>query len=157
MKKRIFRICTILVLGLAAMQTIALADDDSPGIEGLWFANGTPADCQTLTPLGPTGLRALYMFSHDGSLTTEAAFFGPSPRRSTGLGAWRHAQGRTFTSTFWFFRYNQDGSFLEMREVTLNIQLNGDQFTTVDKVDVYDANGQLISTGCAISRATRAQ
>ena len=155
MKKRI-SVSTMAVLGFAAIQTMAFAQE-TPGIEGVWLANLTSINCQTGVPLPGITLRGLYMFSHDGSLTTEAAFFGPSPRRSTGLGAWRHAQGRTFTSTFWFFRYNQDGSFLETREVTSNIELNGDQFTTVDKVDVYDANGQLISTGCAISRATRAQ
>ena len=158
MKKSIFRNCTILVLGLVATQTIASAqEEEQAGIEGLWFANVTGADCQTFMPVGPTVARALYMFIHDGSLTTEAAFFTPSPRRSSGLGGWRHAQGRTFTSTFWFFRYNADGSFLSTREVTSTIQVNGDQFTTMDKVKEYDANNNLVLSGCAISKATRAQ
>jgi hypothetical protein len=158
MKKRIFQSCAILVLGLAATQTITSAQEqEQPGIEGLWFANVTGADCQTLTPVGPTVARALYMFIHDGSLTTEAAFFTPSPRRSSGSGGWRHARERTFTSTFWFFRYNPDGSFLSTREVTSTIEVNGDQFTTFDKVKEYDANNNLILSGCAISKATRAQ
>jgi hypothetical protein len=155
MKERILRSCTILVLGLAATQTIASAQE-TPGIEGLWFANVTPVDCQTVIAVGIT-FRALYMFIHDGSLTTEAAFFAPSPRRSSGLGAWRHAQGRAYTSTFWFFRYNADGSFLSTREVTSTIELNGDRFTTMDKVEEYDANNKLISSGCAKSTATRVQ
>jgi hypothetical protein len=154
MKKRIFRSGAILVLGLAAIQIVASAQE-TPGIEGLWFANVTNVDCQTGAP--SFTFRALYMFIHDGSLTTEAAFFMPSPRRSSGLGAWRHAQARTYTSSWWFFRYNPDGSFLETREVTQTIQLNGDHFTTVDKVEVYDANDHLISTGCAVSAGTRAQ
>jgi hypothetical protein len=154
MKKSFFRTCAILVLGVAAMQTVASAQA-TPGIEGLWIANVTNRDCQT----GASGatFRALYMFIHDGSVTTEAAFFTPSPRRSSGLGAWRHLQANTYASAWWFFRYNPDGSFLSMREITQTIELNGDQFTTVDKVEEYDANGNLISTGCATSVATRAQ
>jgi hypothetical protein len=154
MTKRFFRNCTILVLGVAAIQTVASAQA-TPGIEGLWIANVTNRDCQTGAP-GFT-FRALYMFIHDGSLSTEAAFFMPSPRRSSGLGAWRHTQANTYASAWWFFRYNPDGSFLSMREVTQTIELNGNRFTTIDKVQEYDANGNLISTGCATSEAIRAQ
>jgi hypothetical protein len=154
MKKRILGSCTMLVLGLAAMQTVASAQE-TPGLEGIWIANVTNRDCQTGAP-GPA-FRALYMFSHDGSLTTEAAFFAPSPRRSSGLGAWRHTQGNTYAAQFWFFRYNPDGSFFSTREVTVTIELHGDQFTTMDKVEEYDAGGRLISTGCAASTAARPQ
>ena len=154
MKKRIFGSSILLVLGLAATQVIASAQD-SAGLEGLWLTNVTPADCQTFNPVGPA-FRALYMFSHDGSLTTEAAFLTASPRRSTGLGTWRHAHGQTYTSTFWFFRFNTDGSFFSTREVTSTIQLIGTQFTTMDKVEEYDANNNLIFTGCAVAAGTLA-
>jgi hypothetical protein len=142
----------MLVLALAAVQPVASAQE-TPGLEGLWIANVT--NCPTGTP-GPT-IRALYMFSHDGSFTTEAAFFAQSLRRSSGLGVWRHTQGHTYTAEFWFFRYNPDGSFFSTREVTLTIELNAGQFTTMDKVEEYDASGKLISTGCATSTATRPQ
>jgi hypothetical protein len=156
MKTRVFRIGTILVLCLAAAQAIALADDDTPGIEGLWIVNVTPVDCQTRATSGPT-FRGLNMFIHGGSFTNDAAFPTPSPRRGVGLGAWRHIQGRTFTFTFWLFRYNPDGSFLEMRKVTSTIELSGDRFTAADVVQVFDANNALILTGCATEAGTRAQ
>src|SRR5215510_11857988 len=128
MKKRIVQRCTIFVLGLALTQTIVPAQEaeETPGIEGVWFAVITPVDCNTLLPL-PNALpfRGLYMFNHDGSLTNEAAFLVPgSPRRSSGLGAWRHTQGRTYTATFRFFRYNpdfpdqRDNSFQATRKVS---------------------------------------
>jgi hypothetical protein len=156
MKNRIVRSCTILVLGLAATQTIASAQE-MPGIEGVWLANLTSINCQTRVPLPGITLRGLFMFSHDGSLTTEAAFFAPSPRRSSGLGEWRHAQAHTYTATFQFFRYNADGSFFSMRKVTLTIDRNGDQFTSSDKVEEFNADNVLVSTGCATETATRAQ
>jgi hypothetical protein len=156
MKKRIFRSYTILVLGLAATQTIVSAQE-TPGIEGVWIANVTSRDCQTGAPAPGVPFRALHMFIHDGSLTSEAAFFAPSPRRSSGLGAWRHTQGHMYTSTFRFFRYNLDGSFLSMRKVTVTIQLNGDQFTSTDVVEEFNADNVLVLTGCATETATRAQ
>jgi hypothetical protein len=153
MKKSIFR-GAILVIGLAASLAIASAQD-TPGLEGTWFANVTNIDCQSSTPIST--FRALYMFSHDGSYTSEAAFFAPSPRRSSGLGAWQHSQAHTYSAIFWFFRYNPDGSFFSTREVTQTIQLNGDQFSSMDKVTEYDANDHVISTGCAVSIGKRAQ
>jgi hypothetical protein len=155
MKTRIFGSCTILVLGLAAMHTAASAQE-TPGIEGVWFADVTPVNCQTLNPVG-LSFRALYMFGHDGSMTTEAAFLIPTPLRSSGLGAWLHDQARMFHSTFWFFRYNPDGSLLGTREVASTIQLNDDQFTTLDKITEYNPTGVVVFTGCAVSTAKRAQ
>ena len=154
MKKHFLKSCTMLILGLAATQGAASAQE--PGLDGLWLANITSVDCQTKQPL-PVTFRALYMFGQDGSLTTEAAFFMASPRRSSGLGAWQHTTAHAYTSTFWFFRYNPDGSFLSMREVSSAIQLNGNQYTTSDTVLEYDASNNLISTTCAVGAATRAQ
>jgi len=98
------------------------------------------------------------MFGHDGSLTNEAAFLTSSPRRSSGLGAWRHAQAQTYTGAFRFFRYNADGSLMVMRRVATTILLNGDQFTSFDKFQDFDANNNpLPTTGCNIVTATRVQ
>jgi len=158
MKKRIFQSSSILVLGLAAIQTVASAQE-TPGIEGVWFANVTAVDCQTGAVLpNVTPFRGLYMFSHDGSLTNEAAFLVPTPRRSSGLGAWRHSQAQGYTSTFRFFRFNPDGSFLVMRRVASTIVLNGNEFTSMDKFQDFDANNSPIpSTGCNIVTGIRVQ
>jgi len=158
MKKRIIQSCAILVLVLTAMQTAASAQE-TPGIEGVWFADVTSVNCQTgaVVP-GVPSFRGLYMFGHDGSLTNEAAFLVPSPRRSSGLGIWQHTQARTYTSVFRFFRYNTDGSFMVLRKVTSTIVLNGDQFTSMDTFQDYDANNNSIaSTGCSIVTAIRQQ
>jgi hypothetical protein len=157
MKRSILVTCTMTVVCFSVLQTVASAQE-TPGIDGIWIGNVVAADCTSHMPLpGAVPFRALYMFGHDGSLTTEAAFFVPIAPRSSGLGAWRHSQGQTYASKFWFFRYKADGSFLAFREITQTIQLNGDQFTTFDRIEEYDANDVLTFSGCAVSTLHRAQ
>jgi hypothetical protein len=157
--KRTFGSCTILFLGLAAMQMIASAQA-TPGLDGIWYADVTPVDCNTglVIPNAPT-FRGLYMFGHDGSLTNEAAFPVPNPRRSSGLGAWGHTQGQMYAGAFRFFRYNPDGSFLTLRRVTTTIVLNGDHFVSMDIFQDFDADNHPISaagsSGCNTVAATR--
>lgn len=158
MTNRILEGCTILVLGLAAIRTVASAQE-TPGIEGVWFADVAAVDCQTGAVIpNVMPFRGLYMFNHDGSLTNEAAFLVPSSRRSSGLGTWSHAEAQRYTSTFRFFRFNPDGSFMVMRRVASTIILNRDQFTSLDKFQDFDANNNPISSaGCNIVTATRVQ
>ena len=166
MKKRIFSTCTLsLVLGFAAALNSASAKEP-PGLEGNWFTVVTPVDCQTgaIIPNVPS-FRGLYMFGHDGSLTNEAAFLVATPNftplRSSGVGAWGHMQGHMYAGTFWFFRYNPNGTFLAMRKVSTTILLNDDRFTSTDKFEDYDANNNPISgagsSGCNTVTATRVQ
>jgi hypothetical protein len=159
MKKCIFSSCTLfLVLGFAATLTNASAQA-TPGIEGVWFAHITPVDCQTgaVIPNAPS-FRGLNMFSHDGSMTNDAAFPGPTLLRSSGLGTWQHTQAQTYTLAFRFFRYNADGSFAAMRRVTQTLVVNGDQYTSVDHFQDFDLNNNpLPATGCNIESAIRVQ
>jgi len=143
MKKQSFRTCMILTLGLAAGLTNASAQE-TPGLEGVWLSFVTPVSCDLPHLPVPNGVpfRGLNMFSHDGSMTNEAAFFMAGiPRKSGGLGGWRHTEAQMYTATFRFFRYKDDGTFLGMRQVTLEtITLNGDQFTSFDRFQDFDAS-----------------
>ena len=157
--KRIFVSCTVLILGLVAMQAIASAEE-TPGLEGIWYVVVTPVDCHSglVIPNAPI-FRGLYMFGHDGSLTNEAAFPVPSPRRSSGLGTWRHTEAQMYAGTFRFFRYNADGSFQTLRKVTTTIVLNGNQFVSMDQFQDFDADSNPLSgpgtSGCNTVVATQ--
>jgi hypothetical protein len=162
--KRIFGSCTILLLGLAVTQTLASAEDqETPGLEGIWYNVVTPVDCIHHIPTGAPPFHLLLMFSHDGSLTTEAAFPVGSPLRSSAVGGWQHTQGHMYTATFRFFRYKEDGpglvSFLVNRLVTVTIVLNGDQLMTLDSQQDFDADYQPIpgTAGCAVETGRRLQ
>jgi len=144
---------------MAAMQTIASAQE-TPGLEGIWYAVVTPVFCQTglVIPNAPT-FRGLYMFGHDGSLTNEAGFLVSTPQRSSGLGTWRHTQAQMYSGAFRFFRYNADGSLQVLRRVATTIVLDGDQFVSMDKFQDFDADNHPISavgsSGCNTVTATR--
>jgi hypothetical protein len=108
MKRRILVSCMMTVVCFSVVQSVASAQE-TPGIDGIWIGNVVAADCTSHMPLpGAVPFRALYMFGHDGSLTTEAAFFVPVAPRSSGLGTWKHNQGQTYASKFWFFRYKAE-------------------------------------------------
>jgi hypothetical protein len=156
MKKSILRGSMLAVLALTAMHTRVSAQA-TPGLDGTWFAVVVPTDCQNFDPIpGAPTFRGLYLFGHDGSLSNEAAFLMANPRRSSGLGTWRHTQAQSYAGSFQFFRYNPDGSFLSLRKVTTAIVLSGDQFTTKDMFQDFDANNvPTQSTGCNIVVATR--
>jgi len=96
--------------------------------------------------------------THDGSLTNDAAFPVPTLLRSSGLGTWQHTQAQTYTLSFRFFRYNDDGSFAAMRRVAQTLVVNGDQYNSVDRFQDFDLNNNpLPTTGCNIENAVRVQ
>jgi hypothetical protein len=162
--KRLFGSCTILVLGMAAMPQL-LPAQQGPGLDGVWFAVVAPAVCGTFTPIpGAPTFSGLYMYSHDGSLTNEAAFPSNFPQpilqRSSGVGAWKHAEGQTYTAAFRFFRYNPDNSFHALRFVTSTIVRDGDRWFSQDTFQDFELGNNPISppvSGCNVVVATRVQ
>jgi hypothetical protein len=157
MKKHILRNCMILVLGLAAMQAIASAQD-APRLKGAWNVNVTINTCDPNSQF-LRNVRALNLFIHDGSMTETGASIPPSRSRSSSVGTWRHLQGNTYTSTFEFFRYNPDGSFFSTAKVTRMIELSqdGNQFISTGTVEDFDVNGVGIGVTCPTETATRAR
>jgi len=97
------------------------------------------------------------MFGHDGSFTNESAnrVATPASLRSSGVGRWQHTRAQTYTGSFQFFVYFPDQSFMLLRKVTLTITLAGDSFTTVNQVQDFNWDNQLVATGCTIGTARR--
>jgi hypothetical protein len=124
-------------------------------IEGVWEAQATLRVCQTGAPLAT--FRAMSMFIRGGSLLdTNAA---PPATRGPGFGRWEYLGERSYRAVFRFFRYNPDGSFAGVTRVTRNITLGegGDEFTGTGGAEVFDANDNLIATGCNTETARRVE
>ncbi len=77
--------------------------------------------------------------------------------RSPGHGVWHHEQGPNYSFTFIHYRYDASGVFIGSNKITASLLLgaSGNEFTTSSVVEVFDANDNLIATGCATAAGTR--
>ena len=132
--------------------------EDSPGhstlagrIEGVWAVRVTILQCDTGNPI--RDVRAMNMFTHGGTLTETATSF----LRGSSLGTWHQVGAQDYTAIFRFFRFNADGSFAGATKVTRTIELcrDANEFTATSSFENFDANDNLIATGCARETASR--
>jgi hypothetical protein len=122
-------------------------------IEGVWDVQVTIRDCQSGNSI--TGFRAMDLFIRGGSVVdTNSA---PTATRGPGLGSWDYSGGRSFNATLRFFMYKPDGTFLGVRRVAQDIEVNeaGDGWTsTVNTITTVNGTDTI---GCATAVATRFQ
>ncbi len=150
MKNSMFRICAMLGIGIAASITTLQAQQNT--IEGVWNVSVTVKDCTTGVPIRT--VHSLQAYHHDGTVneTANTALRGPSE------GVWRAAgDGQTYKDSFYFYRYTSTGTFASLAHGvdTISLSADGSQYTSVGKVYDFDANGNLLSTGCVVHMASR--
>jgi hypothetical protein len=75
------------------------------------------------------------------------------------FGRWQYLGRRRYIDVERFFRYNPDGSFAGVQRITRNITLSrdGDHFTGTISVEIFDANDNLIGTGCSTELTKRVE
>src|SRR5262245_16999031 len=154
------------LLALTAMLALLVggtAEAQQNSIEGLWNLVDEILDAC------PTGnvvrtVVDMKMFLHDGSMIETPGSPGvgapPLKRGVPGLGSWQHVNGRQYTASFQFFRYNStDDSFAGKQTAVVAIELaqDGKSLTTTTTTDIFDANGTLITTRCTTGSGTRAE
>jgi hypothetical protein len=148
MKTSMFRICTILAIGLAASSQTLRAQQRT--LEGVWDVSVTVTDCNTGALIRT--VRSLQAFHHDGSVVETAN----TSSRSISEGVWEPSGGQMYKASYWFFRYTSTGAFASLAKVSDTISLVSDGLlTSTGVVRDYDANGNLTSTGCFVHTAQR--
>jgi hypothetical protein len=123
-------------------------------LEGTWHVQVTVRDCQTGAVLRT--FPALFAFAKGGTVTNTTA--GQSPAIFTpGFGVWRHTQDRTYTAVSEAFVFDPTGVWIQTHRLTRSIELEGDadEFTDSINLEIFDTSGNLITTGCGTSVATR--
>jgi len=156
-----FLVAILLVAAIAlGMADVALANGGR--VQGVWSVQVT-----ILSACGPTGVPvggvpSIITFTRDGKVieTPGTPLVGPLPvlRVSPGLGTWQHEGGRHYTSAFTFFRINVPANtFAGTQKITEAITLSNDadEFTAAGTSEVFDTNGNLLSTGCNTLAGTR--
>lgn len=137
----------------AALGGIASLGSGSRRIEGLWNVQVTARVCATGAPIvsfPAMGLFARGGAMHDTNATNPAI-------RSSGFGTWNHVRGNRYRFAFKFFDFDAAGNSTGYRIVRHNVILgsDGEEYESAGTAEFYDANGNLIRTGCSSSTATR--
>lgn len=125
------------------------------GIEGVWQTTVTQRNCQTGDALRT--FRGLTVYHEGGTVSETSAALSPA-LRGPGYGFWEKESRSTYTSSFIFQRFNPDGTFAGTQQTTSTITLggrNGNTYDTTTAIQVFDANSNLLGTGCATATAAR--
>ena len=127
-------------------------------IVGAWRTVVTPRNCQTGDPVVPP-FPGLFTFNKDGTMSQYGIGPGSSPALvSPGIGVWQRERGRhDYSFAFTHYRYDASGVFIGSQKVTATLELgaSGDEFTSNSAIEVFDANDNLIGTGCATAAGAR--
>lgn len=98
-------------------------------------------------------LEAYEQFNQGGTLTS----VDNQPLRTPGIGTWQSNGGGSYSAPFQSFSFNTDGTPAGESKFTRDIQLapDGNSYTSVVTVEIFDVNGNLVATLCATEVATR--
>ena len=160
MKTNLVRILALSAIAVAASsaQQVEQAQPNAQrggggvSIAGVWNVAVTVVNCQTGALI--RNVSSVQLYQHDGAFS-ETTSIGT---RGSSIGYWGHQGGQSYTATYFFFRYNvSDGSFASFANAANSITLSpdGSQFSVTATIKDYDANNNLLSTGCVTQTATR--
>ena len=149
---KMIRVAIFTLVAGAAFSPVT-AKGQGGDLVGAWDMVITFRDCDTEAPLRERPGIISFMF---GGVLQEFGTGQQIPQnRTDGQGNWSHRQGRNFSSVSKSFRFNADGSVAGTAKLFRNIQVDGDTFSTYVRSEIYDANGVLVSQGCATEAGTR--
>jgi hypothetical protein len=145
----------ILVLAVFAQMWVSAQAQNEQGLVGSWDLQVTLRDCDTGTPL--VTFAAINTYNQGGTMN-QAARHPPGVVPSGGHGVWSHKTGRDYSAAFRFFSFDLAGVFINKVTVrsTIDLDQNGDSYTSTDTGEILTANGNLIRA-CSTSTATRFQ
>ncbi len=163
-KTRILKLtCGSALMAIAAL-TVAFSFASGQTAErtpqGVWRTMVTPVNCQTGQPVAPA-FPGLLSFNEGGTMSEYGinSAQGQTPAlRSPSHGVWQRELGwQNYSFKFIFLRYNASGGFIGTQKITAALELgaSSDEFTTHAAIEVFDANNNLIGSGCATTAGTR--
>jgi hypothetical protein len=145
----------MLVLGFGLT---TMAESEGPGapngLEGTWRAQVSVRDCQTGVAL--RNFSAVFVFAKGGTLTVTTA--GQPPSLNTpGQGVWRHMHGHTYSAESEAFIFSSAGAWTQTQRLTRIIEVasHGNTYTDFIGLEIFDTNGNLITTGCGTTVGSR--
>jgi hypothetical protein len=146
--KRLLSVITVHLIGVSLLLTACApaAQNSQAKLLGSWSADITTPDQGTFP--------ALLTFSADGSVIADES---PSQFESSGHGSWNHDNSGDVAYTFVALYGSSEGKNAGKLKVIgrLNSDAGKDGWSGPFKIDVFDANGQVIFTDNGTLRLTR--
>lgn len=123
-------------------------------LEGSWNHTGTRLNCSTGAPTGT--FSAMFTFNRGGTFWESGTQISPA-LRSPSHGVWSYDGGRSYTTSFQFFRFNPDGTLAGRQIVRQQLELSpsGNSYTTTATAQVLDSSGNVIANNCSSGTGTR--
>jgi hypothetical protein len=120
-------------------------------IVGIWDVAVTVLNCQTGAAI--RNVHSVQLYQPDGAFS-ETTGLGT---RGSSIGYWFLEEGQNYGARYFFFRYNPDGTFASIAKAanTITLSPDGSQFSVTATIQDYDANNNLLSTGCVTQTAKR--
>lgn len=130
---------------------------NEPSLVGSWDVRVTARDCQTGMPIPFIPVFPAMVTYDQGGTMQQTDLGGPGLVRLPGHGVWKRQSGREYSAAFRFLNFNLDRSFAGTNVVRSAISLShsGNEYTSTDTLEILDANGDVVVTGCATQTATR--
>ncbi len=151
----VFLVISALAFGLAFSQ------DESAGegkrgnrLEGTWDAQVTIRNCQNGDAIRTFASIGTFM---SGGTFLDSTSGTPQALKTPGHGVWSRISGRTYRFAFKAFTFDTSNNFTGWTIIRHEAELNhsGNEYTSAGTAEVYNANGNLIFTGCSSTTATR--
>jgi hypothetical protein len=152
-----------LAISFAATSSPALADAQAGAkvgrsVAGVWTVTATPRNCITGMPIPGAAFDGLFTFHKDGTLSVWVQNAAISLTRSPSHGLWQRDHGWSgYSYSFIHLRYDSSGLFAGKQVATGTLDLNedGNGFTTDGTNTFFDAAGNPVGSGCATIAGTR--
>lgn len=161
MKRRILRSAGVALLAIIAAgyfgQVWVSGQGHDPTLVGSWDAQVTARDCETGEPIPFIPVFPALMTYELGGTMQETDLGAPGVVRLPGQGVWHQKRGGRYSSAFRYLKFAPDRTYLGVNVVRSSIRVsrNGDEYSSTDALEIFDAAGNLIGTGCATQTATR--
>ena len=152
----------VIVLALTATTSLVWSQDkqalQSPtaqSLQGTWRVTRTGVDCITGEEF--PSFPAITTYNQGGTSTGYEVPPGEDPGQGTEYGVWQREPGsHNYSNRAVFYSYTAEGDFDGRGEATEAIQLtSADSFTSTGTVQFFDADGNLLFSGCGRATGTR--
>ena len=149
-----FMVISVVAFGGVFAQDKSELQNGGGRLEGTWDVRVAITNCQTGAEI--RSFASVTMFMSGGTLL-DSTSGTPQALKTPGQGIWRHVEGNTYQFSFKSFTFNAANSFTGWTIIRHQavLDLRGNEYSSAGTAEFYDANGNLVGTGCSSTTAVR--